>query len=110
MTSPSVNMIELIGSLLDAGVAVGIMGFWVWTLRQQNIEAKEDHIKAVDDLKKENAELRAENLGLHDASKEELKELLPLVTDTTRILNEVTKEGQVKILDALANIERKISA
>lgn len=105
----AVNPIEIFSGLIDAGVAVAIMGVWVWTLRQQNIEDKIAASDRINDLKKENNDLRTENTGLHDAGKEELKELLPLITDTTRILNEVTKEGQHKILEQLEEIKRKVS-
>ncbi len=103
------NVLDVFSGLLDAGVAVAIMGVWVWTLRQQNIEDRETAKDQITDLKSTITDLRTENTGLHDAGKEELKELLPLVTETSRILNEVTKEGHHKILEDLADIKRKIS-
>ena len=104
-----VNALDIFSGLLDAGVAVAIMGVWVWTLRQQNIEDRTTAKDRIGELQKTITDLRTENTGLHDAGKEELKELLPLVTETSRILNEVTKEGHHKILEDLADIKRKVS-
>jgi|TARA_R110002074_G_scaffold11232_3_gene41871 hypothetical protein len=86
-----------LADLAGTGLAIVTFGYWNYSLQKQ-----------IDALKTENIALNSEIKALHDASKEELKELLPIITQANATLKEVSTEVFKTIIDDLEEIKRYV--